>query len=122
MDFKYFIKADRIAAWVLFFVVLAFATTGYGMTKGFLDPSLARSLHFNWLIVVGVVAFIVHTSWAIHMAFKRWGIWNNFVKILMVVFYISLFVAFLFLYNLDKSQTRLREHSAVNYQSSLVDK
>jgi predicted heme/steroid binding protein len=90
------IKLDRLAAWTLLVVMLLFAVSGYGMTKGIMDPGLARKLHFAWLGGIGLAAFVVHTSWGIHMALKRWGWWNRFTKILLMVIYIALASFFIY--------------------------
>ena len=87
------VKLDRLAAWVLMIVILLYATTGFGMTKGFIDPSLARSVHFYWLGIIGLISFCIHTGWGIHMALRRWRIWNTATKILLPLFYLVLIVA-----------------------------
>jgi len=81
------IKINRIASWVLFFVILAYGITGYGMTKGLISPDTARSLHFGWLGAIGIIAFIIHTAWSMQLALRRKQIWNTFTKIGLVVFY-----------------------------------
>lgn len=58
---SFFVKLDRVAAWVLLLVLLAYAVTGYGMTKGFIGQELARSLHLGWLGAIGLIAFVIHT-------------------------------------------------------------
>jgi hypothetical protein len=40
---------EKISAWVLFFVILAYAITGFGMTKGIIDREIAKSMHLGWL-------------------------------------------------------------------------
>jgi predicted heme/steroid binding protein len=91
------IKADRMAAWVLFATIISFGVTGYGMTKGFISPDVSRSLHLGWLGAIGLTAFIVHTSWAIHLFFIRHSIWNRATKIILVSFYLALFAFFIWL-------------------------
>lgn len=81
------VKVDRAAAWVLLVVMLMYAVTGYGMTKGVIDRALATELHLGLLGAVGLVAFVIHTGWAIHLAFKRWRMWNVFGKAAMGAFY-----------------------------------
>jgi predicted heme/steroid binding protein len=86
--FKIFIKLDRIAAWLLLIIMILFAISGYGMTKGLIDPVLAQNLHLNWLTGIGLIAFVIHSSWAIHLAFKRWRIWNKFSQAGLISFYL----------------------------------
>jgi predicted heme/steroid binding protein len=96
MIYKYIIKIDRVAAWVLLFVVLAYGITGYGMTKGIIDPQISRLLHLNWLGAIGLVVFIIHTSWSVCTALKRWGVWNILTKSLLSIFYIALISFFIY--------------------------
>jgi hypothetical protein len=98
----YILKLDRVVSWVLFVVIIAFGITGYGMTKGIIDRQIARTLHFEWLGIIGLIALVIHTSWNIHMTFKRWGIWNTFTKILLTAFYVALVAFFIHLELLSK--------------------
>ena len=90
---KYLVKIDRLAAWVLFLGLISYFITGYGMTKGIIDPVLATKIHVEILTYILLLAFVVHTSFAIHLAFKRWKIWNPVTKVLFVLFY-AFFVLF----------------------------
>jgi len=93
-----FVKIDRCAAWVLFFAAIAYAITGYGMTKGLISVAAARSAHLGLLGAIALPAFIIHTSWAIHLFFKRKCIWNIFTKIALVSFYIILVLFFAYVH------------------------
>jgi predicted heme/steroid binding protein len=93
---KYLIKIDRIAAWALFASMLAYFVSGYGMTKGIIDPAFAANLHTKYLPTVIVLAFSSHTSFAIHLALKRWRWWNLFTKIALVAFYVIITLGFLY--------------------------
>lgn len=93
----FFMKLDRVAAWVLLFVMLAYAVTGFGMTKGIIDQQLAQTLHFSWLAAIGLVAFIIHTYHAIDLAFKRWRIWNIFSRVALFLFYVAITTLFVYL-------------------------
>lgn len=95
-NFKLFVKLDRIAAWTLLLVMLSYALTGYGMTKGLIDRNIARSWHFAWLGGIGLVALIIHTGWAIHLAFRRWRLWNRFSRFGLITFYVLLAAFFLY--------------------------
>lgn len=77
--------------------ILAFIVTGYGMTKGFMDLSLADRIHTHYLPVLLVFAFSIHTLYAIHLAFKRWGVWGNKEKVFLALAYAVFLVFFLFI-------------------------
>lgn len=91
------VKLDRLAAWVLMIVILLYAITGFGMTKGIIDPSFARSAHFYWLGIVGLVAFTIHVGWGISLSFRRWRIWNVFTKALLALFLLGVIGGALYL-------------------------
>jgi predicted heme/steroid binding protein len=92
-----FVKGDRVAAWILFFTIIAYGITGFGMTKGFIPHTIATQLHLGWLGAIGLVAFITHTSWAIHLFLIRHRIWNKWTKIALPLFYIVLAVVLIWL-------------------------
>lgn len=92
----YLVKIDRVSAWGLFISLLLFFISGYGMTKGFLGGDLAVELHNKWLPAVTVIFFVVHTAYAIHLAFIRWKIWNKFTGILLAGFFIALLGSFFY--------------------------
>lgn len=83
------IKIDRFAAWTLFIGVILYFITGYGMTKGIIDPQLSQTLHSTVLTYIILIAFLIHAPWAIHLALKRWQVWNIFTQILLVLLFIG---------------------------------
>ena len=93
---KILIKLDRFFAWVLFATMLLYFISGYGMTKGLIDANLATKLHISWLTYIILIAFTVHTSYAIHLALKRWRIWNAPAKILLFLFFATFFGSFIY--------------------------
>lgn len=93
---RFLIKIDRIAAWMSLVGMLLYFITGYGMTKGIIDPAFAAKIHMSYLTYIVAVAFVVHTSYAIHLAFRRWRIWNGFTATLLVLFYLFLFFGLIF--------------------------
>jgi len=114
----FLIKLDRLAAWILLLVILTYAVTGFGLTKGLIDQDLARSLHLGWLGVIGLPAFIIHTGWALQLACRRHRIWNRFSRFVLLLFYIGLAIFFLyvqFFYTAgqDNPSYNLRNSSAV---------
>jgi len=89
-------KLDRLASWLLLIVFVLYIISGYGMTKGLMDCAAASTLHSKYLIWFGAPALIVHTFWAIHLAFKRWRIWNKFTGALLILLYASLCIFILY--------------------------
>ncbi|MCX6808195.1 MAG: hypothetical protein NTW50_00820 [Candidatus Berkelbacteria bacterium] len=87
------IKLDRLSAWVLAVGMALYFISGYGMTKGIISQNLALKLHLDYLALITLTAFTIHTSYAIHLALKRWRIWNSFSKSCLAIFYI-LFLGF----------------------------
>jgi len=89
-------KIDRISAWILFVGMILYFISGYGMTKGFIDPAMAAKLHLSYLTYVVMIGFGLHTYYAIHLAFKRWRIWNGYTKVLLLLFYLFFFSGFIY--------------------------
>lgn len=87
------IKIDRFFAWVLFFSMVLFFISGYGITKGIFNIQVVTNIHNKILPPIVIITFTLHAWYAIHLAFKRWKIWNNFSAILLAMFFI-LFVVF----------------------------
>jgi predicted heme/steroid binding protein len=94
----FLIKLDIFSAWVLFITVILYGITGYAMTKGIIPVSLATNMHLGLLGVFTLIAFVIHTSWAIHLFLKRKNFWNSFSKILLCIFYLLLIGFFLFVH------------------------
>lgn len=93
---KYLIKLDRFFAWVLFGGMLLYFISGYGMTKGIIDPSLATKLHLNFLTYIILISFMVHPLFAIHLALKRWQLWTPWPKFLLFTFFTLFFGLFVY--------------------------
>lgn len=101
-----FTTLGRIAAWILLLVFLLYFISGYGMTKGLISYELASNLHLHWLVTIGFIAFVIHTFWAVHLAFKRWRIWNTFSKCVLMIIYLLLVIGFVYVqyfYDIPKS-------------------
>ncbi len=119
MLIKYLIRLDRVAAWILFIGMFIYFITGYGMTKGFIDPVFATKLHTGFLNYVIAIAFIVHASFAIHLALKRWKMWNVLSKSLLIIFFILFGCFFVYLENYEKkNETVVSESSRVQTSSN----
>lgn len=101
-------KLDRLAAWILFFTIIAYGITGYGLTKGLISRDLAASLHLGWLGALGLTAFTIHTGYAIHLALRSWGKWNKLSQTILFLGFIGLisfFVYAQFFFNTTPTQT-----------------
>lgn len=92
----FFIKIDRLAAWVLFIGFFLYFVSGYGMTKGIIDASLAGKLHLNYLTYIIVIAFVLHTSFAIHLALLRWNVSKIISVLILVIFYLFFIISFIY--------------------------
>jgi predicted heme/steroid binding protein len=90
------IKIDRLSAWVLAIGMVLYFISGYGMTKGIFDYSFATKIHLDYLTLIILIAFTVHTSYSIALAFKRWGWWNWFTQVILIIFYIAFLSFFIY--------------------------
>lgn len=88
---------DRIAAWVLVCCFLIYMISGLDIQLRFLSPRVSSLIHLVYLFVIAQTAFMIHTSYAIHLAFKRWKIWNVLGKSLLGA-YLALNVYLFYLY------------------------
>lgn len=91
------IKIDRLSAWVLFISMLLYFISGYGMTKGIIDASLATKLHMSILTYLILVTFIFHTAYATRLALIRWGIWQSYGRIIWFIFFILFIASFIYI-------------------------
>lgn len=95
---RFFLKLDRFAAWILMAVIIFYAVSGYGMTKGLIDRDIAQSLHLTWLGGIGIVAFVIHTFRGIYLSLLRWKVWNKATQGLLISFYVLLAGFFLYIH------------------------
>lgn len=86
-------KLDRFVVWFLLGSMFIYTITGFGMTKGIISAKTATQWHLDILPYIMLVSFVIHTSWAIHLALIRWRIWNRVTKTLLVLIYAG-FVGF----------------------------
>jgi predicted heme/steroid binding protein len=112
-------KIDRIASWILFITIILYAITGYGMTKGLIDSNFSHTWHLGYLGAIGLIAFVIHTSWATHLALKRKNIWNVYTKSLLVIFYLSLISFFCFMqFFYQESKSKEIDHPKTTIENS----
>lgn len=88
------VKLDRACAWMLFFSVVLFLLSGYGMTKGIISGSATQTLHLDILPLILIVTFAVHTGLAARMALMRWRIWNAVSITALFLVYLSFLIGF----------------------------
>ncbi len=87
---KTIVRLDRVLAWSLVALFVAFFVTGYGSTKGIMPPELGKFLHDNILPIPGAIAFALHSAYGMHVAFKRWKVWNRAWQVGLIVYCIAI--------------------------------
>ena len=90
-------KIDRIAAWVLLLCFMLFVLTGFDNQLRFFSAPISSLIHLKYLFPIAQIAFIIHTSYALHLKLKRKKRWNNFGKTLIAL-YALINIAFFGLY------------------------
>ncbi len=118
---KFLIKIDRLSAWILFIGFLLFFITGYGMTKGFINAFWAVNIHNQILPPIVLIAFSIHSSYAISSALKRWKMWNIGSKIFISLFFVvflSFFMYINYFYKIPKTTTTTNQNPSANQQNS----
>lgn len=89
---KNIIKIDRAAAWVLYFGMFVYFVSGFGITQGIINRELATKIHLGPINIVMFLAFLMHSTYAIHLALKRNRLWNKFSQILLfLIIVVSVF-------------------------------
>ena len=91
------VKIDRAAAWTLLATIILFFISGYGMTKGIIDERLASNLHSNILTPIGLIAFSIHTFFAISLSLVRWRKWNSASLASLVLIYSGFIIIFAYI-------------------------
>lgn len=118
---RFLIKIDRLAAWILLIGFVLFFITGYGMVKGFIDASWTINMHNKILPPIIMVAFVIHASYAISLAFKRWNFWNAGSKTILSLFFIAFLAFFLiinYFYQAPKNNTSTTSEQNTSGSSS----
>jgi len=90
-------KIGRISGALLFLIMMLFAISGYGMTRGLIDPVLAQSLHFKWLMWLGVFFLIIHSYWGFELEMKINKVWSKTGRIFLILFFVLIFAGFIFM-------------------------
>ena len=110
-------KIDRFSAWVLFFTMLAYFVSGYGMSKGLIDANLATKLHLSYLTYFVLVSFIFHTAFATRLALIRWNVWQNYGKFVWILFFVLFISGFIYL---DRLYTKQGESQPETSETSVT--
>ncbi len=103
---RYLTRIDRISAWILLASFILYMISGYGLTKGLIDHSLARSFHIQFLPLILIISFTIHVCLALRLSLIRWQAWNSFSKCLLVLGCLSFvgFFGYVELFYLGNSQ------------------
>ncbi len=93
---KWINRIDNFGVWILFFLVLLFIFTGYGVTRHIMDPVLAKYIHSQLLPVPLFFFFLVHVIKSVHKQFKNWRVFKNERVLDLYVYLLAFFVMGLF--------------------------
>lgn len=116
------IKIDRLMAWILFVCIILYFISGLGMTKGIIDSTIAAAIHNGVLKYITLTAFIIHSGYAIRLAFIRWRVWNNLGKIIWSSFYALFIILFIYIDNTyQKISSTSGNSSALKQRGSTSD-
>jgi len=120
-DFNYYLtKINRSAAWALFIIMILFFISGYGLTKGIIDPAWAKMIHLDYLPLVILVVFVLHASIAIRLSLIRWRVWNLYTKAFWALFFITFFSYFVYVDLFYQKPTAKAPDNLVNIQPVVV--
>jgi len=119
---KFWCTLDRIAAWVLLAGMTLYFLSGYGMSKGIIDPAFATRLHTDILPLPIALAFLIHVGYATRLALMRWKAWRwpgqiAWVSFLMLFLFASFFFDRIYripAYATSSNSTVLEEIAAVS--------
>lgn len=86
----FMVKLDRICAWSLVGIMVAYFVTGYGQTREIISPEAAKFIHDNILPIPSAFAFAIHSAYGMHISLKRWKMWNRYWRAGFVIYAIAL--------------------------------
>lgn len=98
---KFLFKPMRYCGWALLFLMFLFFISGYGATKGVIDPIFSKTIHEVWLPIPTFLAFVIHSMinlkfFLLRKKFKD-DIWLNIYIFVFGLIIFSLFLYFYFL-------------------------
>ena len=71
------VKLNRFSAWVLLILVILYIISGYGITKGIIDPVFSKYLHDKLLAIPFFIFFVLHAGIASRYALMRWRVFKT---------------------------------------------
>jgi hypothetical protein len=97
---RFLIKLSRFSAWVLLVLVILYIISGYGITKGIIDPVFSKYLHDKLLAIPFFIFFVLHVGIATRYALMRWGIFKTAksANIYIIISSLILLIFFLWLF------------------------
>ncbi len=97
---KFLIKLSRFSAWVLLVLIILYIISGYGITKGIIDPIFSKYLHDKILAIPFFIFFVLHVGITTRYALLRWRIFKTkkVADIYIVIFIVILLSLFLWLF------------------------
>lgn len=98
MNERFLTRLNMISGWILAILLILYILSGYGMTKGIMNPDLAKKLHNQWLAIPLFLSFVVHLAISSRYALVRWKIFENIKSTNIYVFVLSIIFLILFLW------------------------
>lgn len=95
---KWIAKIDAVGAWILFFLILLFIVTGYGMTKQIMDPALAKYIHSQLLPVPLFIFFMIHAIKSLYKKLKDWCLFKSELWLNIYLYSLAFMVTGLFIW------------------------
>lgn len=118
---KYWIKLDRIAAWILLVCMVIYFISGFGMSKGIISYKTASYLHLDLLTMITILTFTMHGAFATRLALIRWRKWQGIMKVVWAIFFCAFLGSFVYI---DRFYTpKIADQSSVDTtaQNSISD-
>lgn len=97
---KFLIKLNRFSAWILLVLIIFYIISGYGITKGIIDPVFSKYLHNKLLAIPFFIFFVLHVGISTKYALLRWGVFkgSKISNIYVIIFSLILLILFFWLY------------------------
>lgn len=95
---RFLIKLNRFSGWALLVLMIGYIISGYGMTKGIIDPVLAKYLHEKLLAIPLFIFFVVHVAVSVSFSLVRWRVFKTLKQAYIYAFILGLILLVLFLW------------------------
>lgn len=86
------------SGYVLAVLMLLYFISGYGQTKGIIDPVLAKILHDKWLPIPTAVCFVLHTFLHLKFRWQRWFRDKKWLNVYIAVLGLVILALLFYLY------------------------